>query len=83
MSVGVTEMLLIGSGSKADEVSENVSFSIFSWKWEMKNLPKSVQAGLLQKLVVSHLHTNGRIISSKRCELLSLRPQKMPRKSDA
>jgi hypothetical protein len=58
MSVGVTEMLLIVSGSTADDVSENVPFSIFSWKREMKNLPMSVQAGFLQKLVVSHLHTD-------------------------
>jgi len=45
------------SGSKVDDVSENVPFSIFSLKWEMKNLPRSVLAGLVQKLVVSHVHT--------------------------
>jgi hypothetical protein len=92
MSVGVTEMLLIVSGSKADDVSENAPFSIFSWKWEMKILSRSVQAGLLQKLVVSHLHTHThththtdrqtdrRIISLKRCEHLSLRSQNVQNK---
>jgi hypothetical protein len=52
--------VVMASGSKVEDVSESASFCMFKWKRQMESLPRLVMAGLLQKLAVSHLHTDRR-----------------------